>query len=101
MTNPSKARTFEIWLSARPGLVACQEIVRYSAPHWCKMKHTRKNTGVRSQPKAKRMSITVPPDHHDELSRLADQKKVSVAWLVREAVEKYLAANAPLFAPKE
>ncbi|MCC6427327.1 MAG: ribbon-helix-helix protein, CopG family [Phycisphaerales bacterium] len=65
------------------------------------MKHARKNLKTRSQPKAKRMSITVPPDHHDELSRMADQKKVSVAWLVREAVEKYLATNAPLFASKE
>lgn len=47
------------------------------------------------------MSITLPPDHFDELNQIADQRKVSVAWLVREAVEKYLDANAPLFASKD
>ena len=33
-----------------------------------------------------------------ELERLAHEKKVSLAWIVREAVEKYLADQWPLLA---
>jgi len=47
------------------------------------------------------MSVTIPPSHRDDLSRIAAQRKVSVAWLVRDAIEKYLAASAPLFTSKD
>lgn len=38
-----------------------------------------------------RLSITVPPDEHSELQRIAEENRVSIAWVVRDAVTKYLA----------
>ena len=47
--------------------------------------------------KAIRASISFPEPVHAELERLAAAKKVSLAWVVREAVEKYLQDQWPLF----
>lgn len=44
-----------------------------------------------------RASVSFPGEHYVELERLASRKKVSVAWVVRDAVDKYLAAQMPLF----
>jgi predicted DNA-binding protein len=38
-----------------------------------------------------RASISFPPDLYETLADLAKQKKVSLAWVVREAAEKYIA----------
>lgn len=46
-----------------------------------KAKHNR-------QPRA---SITFPPKLYRTLESLAKEKKVSIAWIVREAAEKYVA----------
>jgi predicted transcriptional regulator len=44
-----------------------------------------------------RASVTLPPDVHKSLEQIAQEKKVSVAWVIREAVDKYLADKWPLF----
>ena len=46
---------------------------------------------------APRASVTFPPDVYRTLAQIAKQKKVSVAWVVREAAEKYVADQWPLF----
>jgi predicted DNA-binding protein len=38
-----------------------------------------------------RASISFPPDIYESLEELAKQKKVSLAWVVRDAAEKYIA----------
>ena len=38
-----------------------------------------------------RASISFPPDLYDTLEEIAKQKKVSLAWVVREASERYVA----------
>ncbi len=38
-----------------------------------------------------RASISFPPDLYEVLEQLARQKKVSLAWVVRDAVERYVA----------
>lgn len=38
-----------------------------------------------------RASISFPPDLYETLEELARQKKVSLAWVVRDAAEKYVA----------
>ena len=43
-----------------------------------------------------RATISFPPDLYGALAELAKKKKVSLAWVVREAAEKYLAAKGPL-----
>lgn len=44
-----------------------------------------------------RASVTFPADLYTELERIAEEKKVSVAWVVRDAVEKYVEERYPLF----
>ena len=43
-----------------------------------------------------RASVSFPPKIYGAIEDLAKQKKVSVAWVVREAVEKYIADQWPL-----
>jgi hypothetical protein len=44
-----------------------------------------------------RASASFPRDLYRTLEQLARQKKVSVAWVVREAAEQYVAQQWPLF----
>lgn len=45
----------------------------------------------------RRASISFPAAVYEELERLASAKKVSLAWVIREAAEKYVADQWPLF----
>ena len=61
---------------------------------------TRKQDEGKSRGGAQpRASITFPPELYKTIEDLAKKKKVSIAWVVREAVEKYVADQWPLFAP--
>jgi predicted DNA-binding protein len=53
---------------------------------------------ARRAPKKPRVSISFPPEVYSELEKLAAARKVSLAWVVREAAEKYLADQWPLLA---
>lgn len=44
-----------------------------------------------------RATISFPPDLYETLEEIAKQKKVSLAWVVREATGKYVADKWPLF----
>jgi predicted DNA-binding protein len=46
---------------------------------------------------AVRASISFPPEIYQTLEQIARKKKVSLAWVVREAAEKYVADQWPLF----
>jgi len=46
---------------------------------------------------AVRATISFPPDVYETLEGIAKEKKVSLAWVVREAVEEYIADKWPLF----
>jgi len=52
---------------------------------------------VTSENKTVRTSVTLAADDYEELQRIADRKKVSVSWVVRDAIEKYLTNLSPLF----
>lgn len=43
-----------------------------------------------------RASVSFPPDLYKTLEEIAKQKKVSLAWVVRDAAEKYVADQWPL-----
>lgn len=45
-----------------------------------------------------RASISLPATVYRELERIADSRKVSLAWVVREAAEQYLERQWPLLA---
>ena len=44
-----------------------------------------------------RASISFPPDIYETLEIIAKEKKVSLAWVVREAAEQYIGDKWPLF----
>ena len=47
-----------------------------------------------------RATISFPPELYQTLEEIAGQKKVSLAWVVREAAEQYIADKWPLFKGK-
>jgi hypothetical protein len=47
-----------------------------------------------------RATISFPSDRYTMLEEIAKQKKVSLAWVVREAVDNYIEAQWPLFTVK-
>ena len=53
-------------------------------------KGQRKSTKHQS-PSWVRASISFPPDLYETIEKLAKQKKVSLAWVVRDAAERYVA----------
>lgn len=59
-------------------------------------KKTRKQIEPIKPAKAPRQSVTFTPTTYAELERLSKEKKVSIAWVVREATEHYIAGQFPL-----
>ena len=47
--------------------------------------------------KSVRTSVSLPHELHDTLASLAKKKKVSFAWVIRDAAEKYVGEQWPLF----
>jgi metal-responsive CopG/Arc/MetJ family transcriptional regulator len=45
-----------------------------------------------------RTSVTFPAEVYSSLEIIAKQKKVSTAWVIRDAAEKYVSEHWPLFA---
>ena len=45
-----------------------------------------------------RASVSFPSDVYSEMEKIAVAKKVSVAWVVRDAAERYVAEQWPLLA---
>jgi predicted DNA-binding protein len=63
---------------------------------------TKKSRGRKPKPTDTgvpiRASISFPPNTYDSLETIAKEKKVSLAWVVREATDRYIAENGPLVA---
>lgn len=49
-----------------------------------------------TEPRTTRASISFPTPVYEDLERIAEAKKVSLAWVVREAAERYVADQWPL-----
>jgi metal-responsive CopG/Arc/MetJ family transcriptional regulator len=58
--------------------------------------HRGRPGATRSKLAAQRASISFPPDLYRTLEEIARSKKVSVAWVVRDAAERYVADQWPL-----
>ena len=52
---------------------------------------------VQSKVSAVRVTISFPTELYETLEGIAKDKKVSLAWVVREAAEKYVTDKWPLF----
>lgn len=55
-----------------------------------------KQKAHRSKRANPRASISFSPEQYAEIERIAAAKKVSVAWVVREAIDRYIAEQWPL-----
>lgn len=67
---------------------------------WCmaQAKHPAKRTQPKgAASKADRVSVSFTPEQYEFLSQLADRKHVSIAWVVRAAVDKLISEQTPLF----
>ena len=53
-----------------------------------------------AKPRSVRATASLPPNVYATLQDIAYQKKVSVAWVIREASEKYIVDQWPLL-PKD
>jgi len=52
------------------------------------------SAGASEQPsKGTRITVTIPPRDCEVVRRMAKNKKVSAAWIIRDAVEKYIAGQ--------
>lgn len=49
------------------------------------------------RPGSVRISITISADDYADLKTLAGQKRVSIAWVARDALQHYLKNVEPLF----
>lgn len=58
---------------------------------------TEMRVGANPDAKSTRASISFPTEIYRELEQIAEAKKVSLAWVVREAAERYIADQWPLF----
>lgn len=43
-----------------------------------------------------RLSISLSAEQHQELTEIANENRVSIAWVVREAIDRLLKDQAPL-----
>lgn len=57
-----------------------------------------KPRGRPTKAKSARASVSFSPRVYATLEQIAKEKKVSVAWVVRDAAEKYISDKWPLFA---
>ena len=60
------------------------------------MKAPQKMESRSSDPMTTRASVSFPNDLYQTLEQIAKEKKVSVAWIVRDAAEKYVNEQWPL-----
>ena len=55
----------------------------------------KKTASSRAKP-TNRTSVSFPADLYQTLEQIAERQKVSVAWVIRDAAEKYVAERWPL-----
>lgn len=76
---------------------------------WCKVVQSRalhstmattKQTKSLVKKPTTRLSVSFPTEVHKTLEQIAEQQKVSVGWVVRDAVEKYVSDRWPLLSAR-
>jgi len=74
-------------------------------PEWFMGSKPRIQEGEGRKPSGRsrstRASASLPPDIYATLQDIAKQKKVSFAWVIRDAAEQYIARQWPLLERRE
>lgn len=76
----------------------CNVVNKGKWPGRMKAKKTDSRKAKAQSAATVRATISFPHDLYETLETIAKEKKVSLAWVVREASEKYIAEKWPLFA---
>lgn len=63
---------------------------------WSASIPVRKRRPEKRKARSPRTSVTFPTELYESLEAIAKNKKVSLAWVVREAAEKYVNDQLPL-----
>jgi hypothetical protein len=80
------------------------QIPLVTAPLWCKLvqcdaivKHAMPTADqVQDDKSPHRLSVSLTAEQYRELNKIARKNRVSVAWVVREAIDKLLRDDLPL-----
>ena len=68
---------------------------------WCKMaEHRTASDSPKPNSGSVRVSVSFDAQDYAEIKNIAGANRVSAAWVVREAVTRYLDSRTPLF-PKD
>ena len=70
-----------------------------SAPVWCylmQMPRSVEPAEADASGESPRVTVTLPRTDYEEVCRLARAKKVSNAWVIRDAVGRYVETETPL-----
>jgi hypothetical protein len=90
--------TFSTLLSTEfTTLVNCGDILSGERAYSLTRGAKRKEKHGSAESSSVRATISFPPELYQTLEEIAGQKKVSLAWVVREAAEEYIADKWPLF----
>jgi metal-responsive CopG/Arc/MetJ family transcriptional regulator len=60
------------------------------------MAKAKRSGSTRAEPKTLRASVSFPRELHATLEVIAKERRVSLAWIVRDAAEQYVAQKWPL-----
>lgn len=55
-----------------------------------------KNSNANDDKSAHRLSVSLTAEQHRELNEIARKNRVSIAWVVREAIDRLLKDDMPL-----
>jgi hypothetical protein len=69
----------------------------YRGKGWVPLQNRKRDAVQAEEAAAVRASISFPRELYQTLEEIARQKKVSLAWVVRDAAEQYVADKWPLF----
>ena len=71
-------------------MVNCGAILSGNRVYHVTTHMSRKGKSVPTKNASVRATISFPPDLHKTLEEIAQEKKVSLAWVVRDAAEQYV-----------
>src|ERR1700722_184109 len=78
-----------IWVGAQRSPMWCKVVMGLTGAPMKEKRSQGRNPKTQRKP-AVRASITFPPALYTNLEEIAQEKKVSLAWVVRDASERYV-----------
>lgn len=85
--------------SSRHSLLRGASNLHHRGVLWCVLAEGRASRGAEeARASPTRVSVSFNPADYAEIKEIARVKRVSAAWVVRQAVTDYLNSRAPLFA---